>query len=72
MGDDFYDAPPAEKSYKKARYFIKISVLDICIEVNYCFFPSESFSDVWKSREYERYDVIKERVFPKYKVAISR
>jgi hypothetical protein len=31
------------QSLKKARFFIKASVLDICAEVNYCFFPLGTF-----------------------------
>jgi hypothetical protein len=56
LGDDFYDAPPAAKPYKKARFFVRVSVLDICAEVNYCFFPLARFSDIWKNRKSRKYE----------------
>jgi len=43
LGDDLYDAPPAAKPYKKALFYVKFNVLDICAEVNYCFFHLGAF-----------------------------
>ena len=66
MGDDFYDALLAAKPYKKLLFLFEVSVLDICEEVDYSFFPLIRFSDVWKSRksiEFERDDVTKKESF---------